>query len=59
MSVKYLVDEKSGKKTGVFLSIKEYEELLERAEDIEALNMLRKLRKKPLKTRSFENFLKE
>lgn len=58
MSVKYLVDEKTGKKTGVFLSINEYEDLLERAEDIEALNMLRKLRKKPLDIRSFDSFLK-
>ncbi len=59
MAVKYLVDSKKGEKTGVFLSINEYEDLLERAEDIEALKMLKKLRNKSLNIRSFDNFLNE
>jgi hypothetical protein len=45
--------------TGVFLSLDEYEKLLERAEDVEALDMLRKMREKPLETRSFDDFLEE
>jgi hypothetical protein len=43
----FLVDEK-GNKTGVVLDIKEYEELLDRAEDTEALRMLQKMRKAKL-----------
>jgi hypothetical protein len=58
MSVQYIVDE-AGKKTGVFLSLDEYEELLERAEDAEALEMLQKMRKNPIETRSFSDFLEQ
>lgn len=58
MSVQYLIDE-AGKKTGVFLSLKEYEELLEQAEDAEALKMLKIMKERPLETRSFDDFLEE
>jgi hypothetical protein len=58
MSVQYIVD-KAGKKTGVFLSIEEYEELLERAEDTEALEMLRNMKEKPISVRPFDDFLSE
>ena len=56
MSVQYVIND-TGKKTGVFLSLNEYEELLERAEDTEALAMLKRMREEPLETRSFDNFL--
>ncbi len=58
MSLHFLVDEK-GNKTGVVLDIKEYEELLERAEDAEALRMLQKMRKGKLDFRKFDEFLHE
>lgn len=58
MSVQYIVD-KAGKKTGVFLSIEEYEELLERAEDTEALEMLRNMKEKSISVRPFDDFLNE
>ena len=58
MSVQFVVD-KAGKKTGVFLPIEEYEELLERAEDIEALEMLRDMKEKPISVRPFDEFLNE
>jgi hypothetical protein len=58
MSVQYVVD-KAGRKTGVFLSIEEYEELLERAEDSEALEMLRDMKEKPISVRPFDEFLNE
>ena len=58
MSIQFVVDE-TGKKTGVFLPIAEYEELLEMAEDNEALLYLKSLREKPLETRSFDEFFNE
>lgn len=58
MSIKFIVDEK-GNKTGVLLDINEYEELLERIEDAEAVKMLNKMREKPLEYIKFEDFLKE
>lgn len=58
MSMQFVVDEK-GKKTGVFIPITEYEELLERLEDMEALAMLTEMRKKPIETRKFDDFLAE
>jgi len=54
----FLVDEK-GNKTSVVLDIKEYEELLERAEDTEALRMLQKMRKAKLECRKFDEVLNE
>lgn len=50
---------KEGKPTAVILSIRDYEELLQRVEDAEDLAELRRLRKATLKFRPFEEFLKE
>lgn len=50
---------KEGKPTAVILDIDEYQEMLERLEDIEDLRMLEEMRKKPLKFRKLEDFLKE
>ena len=58
MSIQFIVDEK-GNKTGVLLDINEYEELLERVEDAEAVKMLNKMREKPLEYMKFEDYLKE
>ena len=48
---------KNGKPTAVILKIKDYEELLEKAEDAEDLKYLRKLRSKPMKFRKLDDFL--
>ncbi|MBN1525689.1 MAG: hypothetical protein JW904_14515 [Spirochaetales bacterium] len=58
MSVQFMIDDK-GRKTGVVLPIDEYEELIERAEDAEALSMLKKMRKKPVEARNFDDFVKD
>jgi hypothetical protein len=58
MAVQYVIDE-TGKKTGVVLSIEEYEEILERLEDTEALEMLHKLEDTPRDTRNFEDYVSE
>lgn len=50
---------KRGKPVSVILDIKQYEEMLERLEDIEDLKYLENIRKKPLKFRSLDDFLKE
>jgi prevent-host-death family protein len=50
---------RGGKPTAVILGIEEYRELLERAEDAEDLKMLREMRKRPLKFRNFDDFLKD
>ncbi len=42
----------------VILNIEEYQEILEQLEDIEDLKVLEKMRKKPLKFRRLEEFLK-
>lgn len=47
------------KPTAVILDIDEYREMLERLEDMEDLKMLEEIRKKPLKFRSLDEFLKE
>jgi PHD/YefM family antitoxin component YafN of YafNO toxin-antitoxin module len=47
---------RGGKPTAVILSIEEYRRLLERAEDIEDLNMLKAMRKRPLKFCKFDDF---
>ena len=46
MSVQYVVDQK-GKPRQVLLDIDEYEELLERAEDSEALAFIREFKRGP------------
>ena len=50
---------KEGKPTAVILDIDEYQEMLERLEDVEDLRMLEEIRKKPLKFKRLEDFLKE
>lgn len=50
---------RQGKPAAVILDIDEYRQMLERLEDIEDLKMLKEMRKKPLKFRKLEDFLKE
>jgi prevent-host-death family protein len=50
---------RQGRPAAVILDIDEYRKLLERLEDIEDLMMLEQMRKKPLKFRKLEEFLKE
>jgi len=50
---------REGEPTAVILDIDEYQEILERLEDIEDLKMLEDMRKTPLKLRSLDDFLKE
>ncbi|OHB91079.1 MAG: hypothetical protein A3D89_00245 [Planctomycetes bacterium RIFCSPHIGHO2_02_FULL_52_58] len=50
---------REGKPAAVILDIDEYQEILERLEDVDDLRALEKLRKKPLKFRKLEDFLKE
>lgn len=50
---------KDGKPKAVILDIGEYQEMLERLEDIEDLKTLEKMRKRPLRFRGFEEFLRE
>ena len=50
---------REGKPTAVILDINEYQEMLERLEDVEDLKMLEKMREKPLRFRSLDDFLKE
>ena len=50
---------KEGKPSAVILDIDDYREMLERLEDHEDLHMLKEIRKKPLKFRKLEDFLKE
>ena len=50
---------KEGKSSAVILDIDEYRQMLERLEDLEDLNMLKEMRKKPLRFRKLEDFLKE
>jgi PHD/YefM family antitoxin component YafN of YafNO toxin-antitoxin module len=49
---------RSGKPTAVILGIDEYRRLLERLEDVEDLKILNAMRKKPLKFRKLDDFLK-
>ena len=50
---------REGEPTAVILDINEYREILERLKDMEDLKMLENMRKKPLKLRSLDDFLKE
>ncbi|MGQ9647332.1 MAG: type II toxin-antitoxin system Phd/YefM family antitoxin [Thermodesulfobacteriota bacterium] len=50
---------RGGKPSAVILDIDDYREMLERLEDVEDLNMLKKMRKRPLEFRKLEDFLKE
>ena len=50
---------RDGKAVAVILDIKEYRGMLKRLEDIEDLQVLEEMRKKPLKFRRLEEFLGE
>jgi len=50
---------KEGKPSAVILDIDEYRQMLERLEDFEDLNMLKEMRRKPLKFKKLEDLLKE
>ena len=48
---------RNGKPVSVILSVKAYQELIERAEDAEDAAWLRKARKKPLQFRPLKDYL--
>jgi hypothetical protein len=50
---------RGGKPTAVILDIDMYQDLLERLEDVEDLQMLTRMREKPLSFRKLDSFLKE
>jgi PHD/YefM family antitoxin component YafN of YafNO toxin-antitoxin module len=50
---------RQGKPAAVILDIQEYQEMLEQLEDLEDLKMLKEMRKRPLKFRALDAFLKE
>ena len=50
---------REGKPSAVILAIDEYKEMMERLEDVEDLKMLEAMRRKPLKFKGLETFLKE
>ena len=50
---------REGKPAAVILDIDAYKEMLERLEDAEDLRILGEMRKKPLKFKKLEHFLKE
>jgi hypothetical protein len=49
---------RDGKPAAVILDIGEYREMLERLEDVEDLKLLQEMRKRPLKFRPLDVFLK-
>lgn len=49
---------RDGKPAAVILDIEHYRELLERAEDAEDLRVLKAMRRRPLKFRRLDDFLK-
>jgi PHD/YefM family antitoxin component YafN of YafNO toxin-antitoxin module len=50
---------RGGKPAAVILGIDEYRQMLERLEDVEDLAALEAMKKKPLRFRKFEEFLKD
>ena len=46
-----------GQPSAVILDIDEYRELLEKAEDVDDLKLLQRMREKPLRFRKLEEFL--
>jgi len=50
---------RDGKPAAVILDIAQYEEMLQRLEDVEDLKMLGAMRRRPLKFRKLEDFLRE
>ncbi len=49
---------RNGKPAAVILDIKDYQEMLERLEDLEDLKVLKAMRRRPLKFRRLDEFLK-
>ena len=49
----------NGKPTQIILNIDDYQQILERLEDMEDLKILKKMREKPLHFRKLDDFLKE
>jgi PHD/YefM family antitoxin component YafN of YafNO toxin-antitoxin module len=58
MGIQFVVNDK-GKPTGVIMDIKDYEEMLERLEDSEALEMLSRMREETLEYVHFDNFKRD
>ena len=50
---------RDGKPVAVILNIDDYRELLEKAEDLEALKALEEMRREPLEFRRLDDFLAE
>jgi PHD/YefM family antitoxin component YafN of YafNO toxin-antitoxin module len=50
---------RDGKPVAVILSLDVYHELLEKAEDLEALKILERMRREPLEFRRLDDFLAE
>jgi hypothetical protein len=50
---------RGGKPSAVILDIDVYQDLLERLEDVEDLQILARMREKPLRFRKLDSFLKE
>jgi len=50
---------RNGKPAAVILDIDKYEELLERVEDIDDLRALKEMRKRPVRFRRLEDFLRK
>lgn len=50
---------RGGKPAAVILDIDDYQEILERLQDVEDLEMLAEMRQKPLKFKKLEDFLAE
>ena len=50
---------RNGKPAAVILDIDKYREMLERLEDAEDLRVLSQMRKRPLRFRKLEDFLRE
>lgn len=50
---------KNGKPSAVIIEINDYLEMLEKLEDVEDIKTLAAMRKKPLKFKSLDDFLKD
>lgn len=50
---------RDSKPVAVILDIKEYQRMLERLDDAEDLKILREMRKRPLRFKKLDDFLKE
>ena len=50
---------RDGKPAAVILDIDEYQDMLERLEDLDDLKMLQEMREKPLRFRKLDEFLAE